>query len=94
MKILKWLLLSLLALALLLSLYLTLWFDLNDVKNNLVSKVAAETGRTLQIKQDIGWSLYPDLALTLADVSLSQPQGLPGPAMLQVAKAEANNKFS
>lgn len=89
MKILKWLLLSLLALALLLSLYLTLWFDLNDVKNNLVSKVAAETGRTLQIKQDIGWSLYPDLALTLADVSLSQPQGLPGPAMLQVAKAEA-----
>ncbi len=89
MKIFKWLLLSLLALALLLGLYLTLWFDLNDVKNNLVSKVAAETGRTLKIKQDIGWSLYPDLALTLAEVSLSQPQGLPGPAMLQVAKAEA-----
>ena len=89
MKILKWLLLSLLALTLMLSLYLTLWFDLNDLKNNLVSKVAAETGRTLQIKQDIGWSLYPDLALTLNDVSLSQPKGLPGPAMLQVAKAEA-----
>lgn len=89
MRIFKWLLLSLLALALLLGLYLTVWFDLNDVKHNLVSKVAAATGRTLAINQDMGWSLYPDLALTLADVSLSQPKGLPGPAMLKVAKAEA-----
>ncbi|WP_306520971.1 AsmA family protein [Rheinheimera sp.] len=89
MKILKWFLLSLLAFTLLLGLYLTFWFDLNDVKNNLINKVAAETGRTLEIKQEIGWSLYPDLALTLAEVSLSQPQGLPGPAMLQVTKAEA-----
>lgn len=89
MKIIKWLLLGFVSVALLLTLYLTFWFDLNDIKQQLINKVAAQTGRTLQIQQDIGWSLYPDLALELKEVSLSQPEGLPGPAMLQVAEAQA-----
>lgn len=89
MKIIKWLLLGLFSVVLLLTLYLTFWFDLNDIKQQLINKVAAQTGRTLQIQQDIGWSLYPDLALELKEISLSQPEGLPGPAMLKVAEAQA-----
>ncbi len=93
MKVIKWLLLGLVSAVLLLTLYLTFWFDLNDIKQQLINKVAAQTGRTLQIQQDIGWSLYPDLALELKGISLSQPEGLPGPAMLQVAEAQAAVAF-
>lgn len=89
MKIVKWLMLVVLSAVLLLTFYLTFLFDLNDIKQNIIDKVAAETGRKLEIRQDIGWSLYPDLALTLAEVSLSQPAGLPGPPMLQVAEIQA-----
>lgn len=62
----------------------------NTYKTKITAWVLAETGRTLSIQGPITWSLYPNLAITLQDVSLSNPKGMPGPDFLQAQAVRAS----
>lgn len=69
-----WLAALLLFLVAILTLF-ALTFDANRYKPELVALVKQETGRELQIDGDIHLSFYPNIALTLAQLSLSNAKG-------------------
>lgn len=71
---LAWLAALLLFLVALLTLF-ALTFDANRYKPELIALVKQETGRELQIDGDIHLSFYPNIALTLAQLSLSNAKG-------------------
>ncbi|RYV01499.1 AsmA family protein [Shewanella sp. OPT22] len=92
MKVIKWGLVTLLALIVCLALYLTFLFDLNDYKPELVSLVKEQTGRELKIEKDLKWTVYPSLGIEIEKLSLSAPKGFKQ-QMLSVNKAVAEVKF-
>lgn len=65
MKLIKWFLAILVTLALLVTLYLTVFFDPNDFKPEIVNAVKKQTGRELVIADDLSWTFFLRLALTL-----------------------------
>lgn len=78
MKALRIGLLALLALVLLAigaAVFLIATFDANRHKDTLVQLVREQSGRELAIGGDIGLSLFPRLALTAAELRLSEPDG-------------------
>src|SRR5690554_3754631 len=52
-----------------------LFVDLNRFKPQIEQAVQEQTGRTLQIEGDIGWSLYPVLGIELGQTTLSNAPG-------------------
>ncbi|WP_445947041.1 AsmA family protein, partial [Shewanella sp.] len=84
MKLIKWLFAIIAALCVSLILYITLIFDLNSFKPELVELVEKQTGRELQISQDLSWSFFPSLGIDLGGISLSNPQGFDTNMMLEV----------
>lgn len=52
-----------------------LFVDLNRFKPQIEQAVQKQTGRTLQIEGDIGWSLYPVLGIELGQTTLSNAPG-------------------
>ncbi|MFV7783202.1 AsmA family protein [Shewanella marisflavi] len=84
MKFLKWLLIVFASLFLLLAAYLTLIFDPNDFKPQIVEAVKKQTGRTLTINQDLSWTFFPSIGIALGDISLSNPKGFKNDTMLKV----------
>ncbi|MCL1041276.1 AsmA family protein [Shewanella marisflavi] len=84
MKFLKWLLIVFVSLFLLLAAYLTLIFDPNDFKPQIVEAVKKQTGRTLTINQDLSWTFFPSIGIALGDISLSNPKGFKNDTMLKV----------
>ncbi|MBB1267980.1 AsmA family protein [Shewanella sp. SR44-3] len=84
MKLIKWLFAIIAALCVSLILYITLIFDLNSFKPELVELVEKQTGRELQISQDLSWSFFPSLGIDLGGISLSNPQGFDTKMMLEV----------
>jgi AsmA protein len=89
MKLIKWLfgILALTVLALIL--YVTLMFDLNAFKPEIVAAVKKETGRELVISQDISWRFFPSLGIDLGGITVSNPQGFEPMAMVEVKQAIA-----
>lgn len=78
MKALRTGLLALLALVLLAlgaAVFLIATFDANRHKDSLVELVRERSGRELAIGGDIALSVFPRLALTAADLSLTDPDG-------------------
>ncbi len=74
-KYLMWTLLGSVGLLLALVVFLLLWIDPNDYRDD-ISKVAKdEAGLILDIKGDIGWSLYPTVGFSVAGVSLATAEG-------------------
>ncbi|ABO23982.1 AsmA family protein [Shewanella loihica] len=84
MKFVKWLLIVFASLFLLLIAYLTLIFDPNDFKPQIVEAVKKQTGRDLVIKQDLSWTFFPSIGIALGDISLSNPEGFKHDTMLKV----------
>jgi AsmA protein len=67
-----------------------MFFDLNNFKPQIVDAVKKQTGRDLQISQDLSWSVFPSLGIKLGGISLSNPNGFTPASMLDVNEAVAN----
>ena len=65
-------------------------FDANRYKPDLAALVKAKTGRELTINGDIQLSLYPNLALRLQQVSLSNAAGFSGEVFAQAEQARVS----
>lgn len=89
MKFIKWLLAILVGVVLLVTLYLTVFFDLNNFKPEIVDAVKKQTGREFVISEDLSWTFFPAIGINLGGVSLSNPQGFTPAAMLEVHEAVA-----
>lgn len=84
MKIIKWLLAAVLLTIIGVVVYITLIFNPNDFKPEIVKVVKEQTGRELQINKDLSWSFFPTLGINIADVSFSNPAGMKPAQMLMV----------
>jgi AsmA protein len=84
MKLIKWLLAISLTLCVSLVLYITLVFDINAFKPELIALVKKQTGRELHIKQDLSWSFFPKLGIDLGGIILSNPQGFEAKNMIKI----------
>lgn len=60
-------------------LYLTLFFDPNDYKDQMAQAVAEQTGRTLTIDGDVSLSLFPWVAVEIGQVRLGNAPGFSEP---------------
>ena len=90
MKVVKWLLAIVLTLVVGVTVYLTMFFDLNNFKPQIVDAVKKQTGRDLQITQDLSWSVFPSLGIKLGGITLTNPDGFTPASMLNVNEAVAN----
>lgn len=89
MKFIKWFLAILVTLIVAVALYLTVFFDPNDFKPEIVNAVKKQTGRELVIGEDLSWTFFPTIGINLGGISLSNPEGFMPKAMLEVNKAVA-----
>lgn len=90
MKFIKWFLALLVTLVVTVILYLTVFFDPNDFKPELVSAVKKQIGRDLVISDDLSWTFFPMIGIKLGGISLSNPAGFTPKSMLEVNHAVAN----
>ncbi|GGQ11645.1 AsmA family protein [Shewanella litoralis] len=90
MKVVKWLLAIVLTLVVGITVYLTMFFDLNHFKPQIVDAVKKQTGRDLVITDDLSWSVFPSLGIKLGGISLSNPENFTPASMLDVNEAVAN----
>lgn len=74
-KIAAGILLGIVGLVVLAAILVVLFVDLNSFKPQIEKAVQEQTGRTLQIEGDIGWSLYPVLGIELGQTTLSNAPG-------------------
>ncbi|KEK28146.1 asmA protein [Shewanella xiamenensis] len=58
MKFIKWFLAILVTLIVAVALYLTVFFDPNDFKPEVVNAVKKQTGRELVITDDLSWTFF------------------------------------
>ncbi|BFL83699.1 hypothetical protein LFREDSHE_21490 [Shewanella baltica] len=65
MKFIKWLLALVVTLILLVTVYLTVFFDPNDFKPEIVDAVKKQTGRELVIADDLSWTFFPVIGINL-----------------------------
>ncbi len=63
------------------------FFDPNDYKQQIIEQVQEETGRHVTIDGQLGWDLYPRIAISAEGVTLGNPEGFSAPNMLQVKHA-------
>ncbi|AAN55596.1 AsmA family protein [Shewanella oneidensis MR-1] len=89
MTFIKWLLVILVTFVVAVTLYLTVFFDPNDFKPEVVNAVKKQTGRELVITEDLSWTFFPTVGINLGGVSLSNPEGFTPKSMLEVHKAVA-----
>lgn len=89
MKLLKWFFIAMLGLVAALVLYITLIFDPNDFKPQIVEVVKEKTGRNLAINSDLSWTFFPSLGIKLGGITLSNPDGFESAAMVSVNEVVA-----
>ncbi len=58
------------------------------IRNEVVARVKAETGRDLRIAGQTSLSFYPTLGVRIGDVSLSAPPGMGGPPFVKISKLD------
>ncbi|WP_299495278.1 AsmA family protein [uncultured Shewanella sp.] len=90
MKVIKWLVIALFILCVAFAAYISLFFNPNDFKPQIIEFVKEKTGRQLSIKDDLTWTFFPHMGIKLGGISLSNPQGFEYPQMLQVREAVAD----
>lgn len=89
MKFLKWFFVAILGLVAALVLYITLIFDPNDFKPQIVDVVKDKTGRLLVISSDLSWTFFPRLGIKLGGITLSNPEGFENAAMVSINEVVA-----
>ncbi|MCL1066946.1 AsmA family protein [Shewanella olleyana] len=90
MKALKWLLGIVAGVILILVVYLTVFFDLNSFKPQIVDAVKEQTGREFVIENDLSWSFFPSLGINLGGISLSNPENFSPATFVEIKEAVAN----
>ena len=70
-----------------------MFFDPNDHKDRIAQAVKDATGRDLNLKGDIGLSVFPWIAIDLGAVELSNPPGFDGPAFAETEGAKVRVKL-
>ncbi|WP_153915884.1 AsmA family protein [Shewanella sp. TC10] len=90
MKALKWLLGIVAGVILILVVYLTVFFDLNSFKPQIVDAVKEQTGREFVIENDLSWSFFPSLGINLGGISLSNPENFTPATFVEIKEAVAN----
>ncbi|XKH36582.1 AsmA family protein [Azospirillum doebereinerae] len=63
--------------------------DWNAYKGTIAERVSAATGRTVELRGDIGLTLLPSPALTVRDARLANPAGAAEPDMARLKKLDA-----
>lgn len=89
MKIVKWFFIVLFLMFASLATYLTLIFDPNDFKPEIVNVVKKQTGRDLIITKDLTWTFFPSIGIELGDITLSNPEGFDNDSMLKINRIVA-----
>lgn len=74
-KILAWSLLGLIALVVAAIVFLVVWIDPNDYRDDASALVKEKTGLILKIDGNIGWNFYPALGFSVEGVSLATGEG-------------------
>ncbi len=69
---------------------LMVWSPANLVRDQLVARVKAKTGRDLVIAGPTSLSFYPNLAISMSDVTLSAPPGMAGAPVATMQTLEAS----
>jgi len=93
MKLIKWVLLAILLLAVVAAGavgYLVATLDPNDYKPQIAAQVKKATGRDLTISGDIEWSLFPWLGLDLGKTTLANPPGFSSPVFAGVDQVQVH----
>ncbi|MCL1125133.1 AsmA family protein [Shewanella surugensis] len=93
MKVIKWLVIALFTLCVAFAAYISLFFDPNDFKPQIIEFVKEKTGRQLTVTDDLKWTFFPHVGIELGGISVSNPQGFEYPEMLQVKQAVAEVEF-
>lgn len=70
-KILKWTVIGLTGAFLALVLFLVLWIDPNDYRDDVTRLVQEQTGLVLKIEGNIGWNFYPAIGFSVSEMSLA-----------------------
>ena len=63
------------------------------VKNKVALLVEEKTGRKLTIRGDTSFKLFPNIAVSLDDISLSNPSGMKGAPLVKMASLRTNLKL-
>ncbi len=63
------------------------------IRREAIAAVKRETGRDLVIRGDAGLTLYPNVGVTLGDVSLSAPPGMGGPPTVTMKQLDVAVKL-
>ena len=87
MKALKWIAGIVLLLVISFVVYLTMIFNINDFKPEIINAVKKHTHRDFVIKDDLSLKLFPSVGIKLGGVALSNPKGFEPQQMLQVDQA-------
>lgn len=69
---------------------LTIWSPANLVRDQLVARVKAQTGRDLLIAGPTSLSFFPSVAISMNDVTLSAPPGMAGAPVATMQALEAS----
>ncbi|QIR14553.1 AsmA family protein [Shewanella aestuarii] len=93
MKIIKWLVIAILLFFASIAIYLTVFFNINDFKPQVVEAVKKQTGRDLAINQDLSWSFFPTLGINIGAITFSNPASFNPVHMLEVNQATASVAF-
>lgn len=91
-RLIKFVLLALGAIVLLLvaaALVLPMLYDTEDLKRQVSEQVQAQTGRTLDIDGDLGFRVFPWLAVEIGQVSLGNAPGFGDEPMARIEEARA-----
>ena len=88
-KIVLGLVVAIVLLLLLAGLLLPLIYDKEDLKTAIVSEVQRQTGRELSIAGELGFSVFPWLAVEVSDVTLGNAPGFGEQPQAQIGRARA-----
>jgi AsmA protein len=69
---------------------LTIWSPADLVRDQLVARVKAQTGRDLTIAGPTSLSFFPSVAISMRDVTLSAPPGMAGAPVATMQALEAS----
>lgn len=92
-RILSSLIILVVVLLVLAAVYLSVFFDPNDFKDELATAVRTETGRTLDISGDIKLSLFPWLGIDVGRTALGNAPDFADPVFASTEKTEIRVKL-
>lgn len=75
LKYLKWTAIGVTGLFLSVVLFLAIWIDPNDYRDDVTALVKDKTGLILEIKGDIGWNFFPAIGFSVEQLSLATAEG-------------------